>query len=394
MPIEEILSRIRAGGRGAERAEQQLLQQYDGLLRSTTRHYARRLSEAQEGMIEPEDLRQAGSIGLIEAARRWDPARGIGFSFWAEQYVHGYIKTELREDEVIGTSRNFENHLKVFGTLRQIIEERGEPVVELSDDEILAEMRTREAAHRKKAVARAAAVSNTYDEFARRAIAALRKGGPSEVIAQHLSLQAVERRAQTTSFDAERGEGEEEHSLHEVVVDEAASQEGSVTDRERLRAIVASHPVFSANQRRVLMARLQENAPSLAEIGRQMKVTRERARALEARARVHLDRILKGDLKTNSMPPVFEELVAAGIRRNSAKKVALSEKEGHARQRLAFLQKSGVPLGYHAIHGLFSSSLSDPQLAKKVEAIGRRFRAQQKNREARLRLERRARRQK
>lgn len=42
-----------------------------------------------------EDLVSAGSYGLLLAARRFDPARGVGFGVFARSHVHGAIMREI-----------------------------------------------------------------------------------------------------------------------------------------------------------------------------------------------------------------------------------------------------------------------------------------------------------
>ena len=45
--------------------------------------------------VDPEDLMQEGRIGLIEAAKRFDPARGIQFSSYASWWIRGYVTLGL-----------------------------------------------------------------------------------------------------------------------------------------------------------------------------------------------------------------------------------------------------------------------------------------------------------
>ncbi|MGD0584618.1 MAG: sigma factor, partial [Oryzomonas sp.] len=46
--------------------------------------------------LDPQDLTSAAVIGLINAADRFDPARGVLFKTFAEQHVRGAIMDELR----------------------------------------------------------------------------------------------------------------------------------------------------------------------------------------------------------------------------------------------------------------------------------------------------------
>jgi len=44
-----------------------------------------------------DDLISAGSYGLLLAARRFDPARGVGFGIFARAHVHGAVMREIRK---------------------------------------------------------------------------------------------------------------------------------------------------------------------------------------------------------------------------------------------------------------------------------------------------------
>ncbi|MSN25028.1 MAG: FliA/WhiG family RNA polymerase sigma factor [Geobacter sp.] len=54
--------------------------------------------------LDPQDLTSAAMIGLINAADRFDPARGVLFKTFAEQHVRGTILDELRSYDVLSRS--------------------------------------------------------------------------------------------------------------------------------------------------------------------------------------------------------------------------------------------------------------------------------------------------
>lgn len=54
--------------------------------------------------IDPQDLMSAAMIGLINAADRFDPNRGVLFKTFAEQHVRGTILDELRSYDVLSRS--------------------------------------------------------------------------------------------------------------------------------------------------------------------------------------------------------------------------------------------------------------------------------------------------
>jgi len=55
--------------------------------------------------VEAEDLFQTGCVGLIKAARRFDPAYGVRFSTYAVPVIMGEIRRFLRDDGPIKVSR-------------------------------------------------------------------------------------------------------------------------------------------------------------------------------------------------------------------------------------------------------------------------------------------------
>ncbi len=54
--------------------------------------------------LDPQDLMSAAVIGLINAADRFDPTRGVLFKTFAEQHVRGTILDELRSYDVLSRS--------------------------------------------------------------------------------------------------------------------------------------------------------------------------------------------------------------------------------------------------------------------------------------------------
>ena len=54
--------------------------------------------------LDPQDLMSAAVIGLINAADRYDPGRGVLFKTFAEQHVRGTILDELRSYDILSRS--------------------------------------------------------------------------------------------------------------------------------------------------------------------------------------------------------------------------------------------------------------------------------------------------
>jgi RNA polymerase sigma-B factor len=56
------------------------------------------IARRYRGRGEPfEDLRQCGALGLVLAAKRWDPGRGVTFGAYAAPVVAGEIRRHLRD---------------------------------------------------------------------------------------------------------------------------------------------------------------------------------------------------------------------------------------------------------------------------------------------------------
>ena len=84
----ELLARVRSGD---ARAYGELLRPYHALLH----HLARRLRLPGVSMPE-EELVQAGYVGLMRAALRFDPDRGVRFISYAVSWALGEMRAALR----------------------------------------------------------------------------------------------------------------------------------------------------------------------------------------------------------------------------------------------------------------------------------------------------------
>ncbi len=71
--------------------------------------------------VEDEDLMQIGSVGLIKAARDFDPEKQVRFSTYAVAKIIGEIKTYLRDNGSIKVSRKYkEDKLKADRATREL----------------------------------------------------------------------------------------------------------------------------------------------------------------------------------------------------------------------------------------------------------------------------------
>ena len=100
------------------------------------KYIADRIGAKLPPSVEREDLYGAGVIGLIDAADRFDPARGIAFTTFAELRVRGAILDSLRELDF--ASRSARRRAKeVQAAFAQLEKERGRPATE---DEVAAHL--------------------------------------------------------------------------------------------------------------------------------------------------------------------------------------------------------------------------------------------------------------
>ena len=79
----------------ASSRRQAILEENVGLVHHVARQLAGRLSTA----AELDELVSAGSIGLVQAADAFDPARGLSFSTFAVPRIRGAILDELRRQD-------------------------------------------------------------------------------------------------------------------------------------------------------------------------------------------------------------------------------------------------------------------------------------------------------
>jgi len=67
---------------------------------------------------EPEELVQAGSIGLIIAAKSFDKTRGVSFASYAFRFIEGEIRRFIRENTLIRLPRSAVERLRNDGNER------------------------------------------------------------------------------------------------------------------------------------------------------------------------------------------------------------------------------------------------------------------------------------
>jgi RNA polymerase sigma-B factor len=131
------------------RLREQLIEQHLPLVRFFARRYA--------GRGEPlDDLVQAGSIGLVNAVDRFDPARGVAFSTYAAPTIVGEIRRHFRD-------RTWAVHVqrRLQERAAEMIRCAGELAQELNRAPNLAELAAR-SGHTQEEVLEALDVSTAY----------------------------------------------------------------------------------------------------------------------------------------------------------------------------------------------------------------------------------------
>jgi RNA polymerase sigma factor for flagellar operon FliA len=82
--------------------------EYYVLARQIARREYARLPRAASVGIELQDLEQEAYIGLIQAAQRFDPARGIAFRSYAQPRITGAVLDSLRREDILPEDRRRE----------------------------------------------------------------------------------------------------------------------------------------------------------------------------------------------------------------------------------------------------------------------------------------------
>ena len=97
--MDETMRLIQEAHAGDKEARDRLVMENVGLIWSIVRRFSGRGHEL-------EDLFQIGSIGLIKAIDKFDPAFEVRFSTYAVPMITGEIKRFLRDDGMIKVSRS------------------------------------------------------------------------------------------------------------------------------------------------------------------------------------------------------------------------------------------------------------------------------------------------
>lgn len=136
--MEHTLALIGRAHQGDKEARDTLFEENTGLIYSVAQRFLGR-------GVEMEDLFQIGSIGLLKAVDKFDPAFEVKFSTYAIPMILGELKRFFRDDGMIKVSRSIkENQHRVYLAREKIEKELGrEPslkeiaeMLEMSPEEV------------------------------------------------------------------------------------------------------------------------------------------------------------------------------------------------------------------------------------------------------------------
>lgn len=117
--MEHTLALIGRAHQGDKEARDTLFEENTGLIYSAARRFLGR-------GVEMEDLFQIGSIGLLKAVDKFDPAFEVRFSTYAIPMILGELKRFFRDDGMIKVSRSIkENQHRVYLAREKIEKELG-----------------------------------------------------------------------------------------------------------------------------------------------------------------------------------------------------------------------------------------------------------------------------
>ncbi len=229
------------------RARDAILVAHRPLVRATARRFAR-------NGIPFEDLESEGFVGLLEAARRFDPSRGTTFgtyaSFWVRVFVERYAMSNRR---IVATpqTRAIRRISQIRRVERRLEQASGERV---DSDAIASAVRLK----------------------------------PGQVEEARTLMSRGDVRTRGTSAD-----GYEPRSPDPTPEEQAAEREWGVA-----RVVLARRALQSLDGRERLIIEnrlLREDRETLEALGERLGITRERVRQIEAKALVKMRESLAAD---------------------------------------------------------------------------------------------------
>jgi RNA polymerase sigma-32 factor len=216
--------------------------------------------------VKLSDLIQEGNIGLMVAARKFDPYRGNRFISYAIWWVRAYIKNFLIQSwslVKIGTTQAQRRLFYRIGSVRKALE---------ADPE-----------NEKK-----------YDILARHY-----KVTPKDLMEMEQRMSARD-----FSLDAPFGDGDELKPIDRLQAEDPSQEDRVAREEERN---LLHHHILNAmkrldeRERHVIQYRILAEEPlTLREIGKHLRISRERVRQIEAQALKKLKREIDGVMQSEA----------------------------------------------------------------------------------------------
>jgi len=232
------------------------------LIEANMRHVVAIARKFQRYPISFGDLVSEGSLGLVIAIDRFDPDKNVRLVTYASYWIRACIFQAVIKEWKRGKTGLGMTRSKTFFKIRRI---RAIHMARYGDEHCHLDEMARELEVSVENLREMLDLLETHD----------------------LSMDA------DWTFDGERAGG-----MHEKLAFEGQGPDHLAThneDRARVRGLIErAMDCLDERERFVASSRLLENDPrTLAELGRTMGVSRERARQIEVRAREKLDRALR-----------------------------------------------------------------------------------------------------
>lgn len=244
LTVEQERALAREAARGSEAA-------FERLVRAHLRLVVRISREVGGPGPLSEDLVSEGMLGLVEATRRFDVTRGVRLAAYAAFWIRAYIRRYALSNRRVVRPPSSRNARMLLAHLAPTQRRLAQKLGQRPDDDMVA-----------------AALAVSREEVAEMTAAL---GG------------------RDVPYAVQIGEGRASFELSS----DAPSPEAMVADHEermsRRQALQRAMATLSGRERKVLRRRVLRPEPvTLAEVGRELGVSRERARQLESAAQEKL----------------------------------------------------------------------------------------------------------
>ncbi len=204
------------------------------------------------GLSQP-DMVQEGCLGLLQAANRFEVARGVRFSTYASWWIRSSIQDFILRNWSIVRAGSTSRQKALFFNLRRL------------------------RARLERASGR------PLDHAGRASIAAELKVALADVEGMELRLAAADQSLNATI--GEEGETERQDLLRDARPGPEAITIGLADGAKRSRWLAEALQQLSARERIIIeQRRLLEEGPTLEDLGKVLGVSKERVRQLESRA--------------------------------------------------------------------------------------------------------------